>query len=250
MANCTPCQTFNFDDRIITFCKGTDFRSYVRQAINDEMWWRDIFSKYNMADTIESKLNNKLPEHVRHEIANQLPAIFQARMDNYMLHNFPTQASREINTQMTAYINNSPQMYQILESHKATLKSLLEKTVHEIMTRIVSDPAYNQVVNSHITSINDRADQTIRTIIDNAGQQIMANNATFEAELSKMKKRMDSELSALRTELTTLAALKERVERMEKYHENEISSLKWLIGAVVVIPLTAYFIFYAAANKL
>ena len=244
MASCSGCQVFNIDDKLVTFCKGTDFKTYVKQAINDELFWRDIFSRWNLSDSIENKLNNKLPLHVKSEVERILPGIFETKFLQFMTYQFPAHVSKEINSQMPLYLNNNHTMQQILDTHKASLKSLLEKSVTEIMDRIVTDPKYNEVVNAHLSSIDAKGIETLKEIMDNAANQLATNNATFNSKLAEMKSKMDTEMSNLRSELSNLSELKNKMEKMEKRYKKDITNLQWIIAsAIIVVPVVAYILF-------
>ena len=57
----TNCNLVNINGQIVAFCKTNDFTNYVRQSINNEMFWRDLLQRYSITDMVQSELNNKLP---------------------------------------------------------------------------------------------------------------------------------------------------------------------------------------------
>ena len=230
-------QLIEVDNRLATFCTSNDFRVYVKQAINDELFLRDLFSKLNLSEMLESKLNAKVPRYVKDEVENILPRIFETKMLQYMVSQFPANVSKEINNQLPVYLNNNYQMQQILETHKSSLKILLEKTVNEIMERIVSDPRYNEVVSLHLAAIDRKGEETLREIVNKAANVIQQNQSKYQEQFDMIRSKIDNKLITLETELSKVADLKKKLGDIDDKYERKVSNLQWCVGFLVAVPM-------------
>ncbi len=217
----------NFNEKIAYYCQSNSFKRYVRQAINDEIFWRDLLNNININNNIDNRLTSKLPDQVRHQLECMLPNMMEARYLNYIINRFPNQVSKEISNQLPVYLNNNYQMQQILDAHKISLKEKLELTVREILDKISNDPKYQEVVNSHLSAIDHNAEQKLDEITSNANTQLTNIQTFFDNQMKVMKKRVDENLSEF-------INLKKEVEQLKLEQKNDTKQLKWIIYGSIV----------------
>lgn len=229
------------NDRIVNFCQGTNFKTYVRQAINDELFWRDWISKLNLSETIENKLNSKLPSQVRDQVEKIIPTIIETKIMNYIIQNFPSQVAREIQTQMPVFLNNNYQMQEILKKHKDELKDELETKTREILNRVVNDPNYHEVTSYHLAAIDAKGGDKIQEIDNKASDQRRTNQHVFDEQLAKMQTKVNNDLGNLKNSLDEVKTLKYTITNMQDKHNQEMSSIKWAIGGI-----TGFFVLLTA----
>lgn len=237
------CTTICFDDKIVSFCEGSNFRKYVRSAINDELFWRDIVAKMNLSTTIDDRLSSKLPSETRTQIEKMLPDMLKVRFIEYITEKFPAQVTREIKAQLPEYLNNSYQMQEILNKHKIALTEQLDATVRKIMEKIVNDPAHQEVCNAHLAAIDYKGELKINEISQKAESQMRDNKSRFDQELSQMKVSVSQEMFELKNSLSEVKLLNQRIETMNRKHEKEITNLKWLAGCAIGLAATFLGIF-------
>lgn len=228
-----------FDDKIVAFCQGVNFKSYVRQAINDELFWRDVIARLNLTDAIDAKLTSKLPGQVKSELERILPDMLQTRLNQYMLQHFSAQVAKEINTQMPGYLGNNHQMQQILEAHKTTLNQQLEAAAREILNRVVNEEQYHVTTNAHLAAIDQKGVQALAENNEKATQQRTNIKTAFDGELSAMKTRLDQTMTALTTSLGEMRSLQSELNSTKKKHSKEISNLKWMMGGMFAAFMVA-----------
>lgn len=266
---------FNFDDKIITFCKQDQFRSYVRQAINDELFFKDILAKLNMNDTIDTKLDKKIPKQVKNELDKILPAMVETKVESkvpkqvkneldrilpalveakilqYITNQFPAQVMKEISTQLPNYLNNNYAMQQLLNNHQNDLSYALEEKAREIINKIVNDPQYHVITSAHLAAIDEKCNQKINEIQSNASQQLFNNHNNFTTQLSDnsnkfssqlrdMKTAVDVDMANLKQGLNNINQLYNRISMLEAKNtnlESDTSFLKWITSCIGVIAL-------------
>ena len=229
----------NFNNDIVSFCQGNSFKRYVRQAINDEMFWHDLFNNMNINNNIDNRLAVIIPEKVKYQLESILPNMMETRYLNYITNRFPGQVAKEINNQFPIYLDNNYQMQQILDIHKKSLRQQLESNVREILDRICLDPKYQEVVNSHLATINHNAKQKIDEIESNAEIQSNTIKQEFNREMVYMKNHMNQNLSSLTMQLSEMASLKKELIDIKEKQKNEVNKLQWIIAGTTALCLTA-----------
>ncbi|XWV26962.1 hypothetical protein QJ857_gp0087 [Tupanvirus soda lake] len=223
----------NVNDTIVSFCQGSSFKNYVRQAINDEMFWRDLFTNMNLNNNIDNRLVTKIPDHVKRELERILPEMMRTRYLDYIVNQFPGQVSKEINNQIPNYLNNNYQMQQILDTHKSSLKQQLESTVRDILDRISNDPKYQEVVEAHLQTIDNNGTQKIKEISNNAYAQLKSIRSDFNQELDRMKNEVDTNMSELSSQLSELQNIKRDLNDLKEKQKNDINNTYWMYGGTL-----------------
>ncbi|XWV25624.1 putative ORFan [Tupanvirus deep ocean] len=233
----------NVNDTIVSFCQGNSFKNYVRQAINDEMFWRDLFTNMNLNNNIDNRLTSKLPDQVKRELERILPDMMRTRYLDYIVNQFPNQVAKEINNQFPSYLNNNYQMQQILDTHKSSLKQQLESTVRDILDRISNDPKYQEVVQAHLQAIDYNGTQKIKEISDNADSQLKNIRNDFNQELYRMKNEVNSNLSNLSSQLSELQNIKNEISNIKDKQRDDINKIHWLYGGAIAVITIALSLF-------
>ena len=50
----------NLNGQLVAFCKTSDFKTYVRDAINDQMFWTNMLQNYSINNLVQSEIKDKV----------------------------------------------------------------------------------------------------------------------------------------------------------------------------------------------
>lgn len=237
----------DLDTKLVTFCQGSDFKSYVRQAIYDEFIWRDMLTKLNLSNTIDNKLESKIPRLAKDEVERVLPSMLETKILQYIANQFPLQVTKEMGNQMPSYLNNNHTMQKLLEEHKTYILQQLDTAVKEILTKITMDPQYHEVTKYHLDAIDTKGDNKIGEIHSKAEYQSGVNQKKFDNELQLMKQKVNKDLAELRHSLSKISELKNRLKNLEDKTSGDVSLLKWSFMGLTAVMV---FIFGVSAIRL
>jgi hypothetical protein len=226
---------YSFNDNLSSFCQSNKFKKYVKQAVNDEIFWRDLLNNININNNIDNRLNSMLPCNIRNQLEFILPKMMETKYLEYIVNKFPNQIAKEIDIQIPIYLNNNHQMQQILNAHKNYLKQELEEIVKEILDRISNDPKHQQIINSHLDAINCNAKRKLDVIASNANIQLFDSKQNFDQEMIRMKNSFDQNLSDLTDQLEKVSTLKKEINILKEKQQNDINRIKWIMTSSLII---------------
>ena len=213
------CSLVNVNGQIVAFCKTNDFTTYVRQAINNEMFWRDLLQRYSITDMVQSELNNKLPNQVRVEAQK----VIREDMDNYTRIQLPSHVAKSLSEQISGFLNNNSQMNEILSKHSSSLNQQLTSSATNTLNRVTNEEQYHLVTSSHLKNMEQRFDNWIIGLNKRATELEKEITIKFNSNLESMKQQVANELQTLTDTTKTVTRL-----------EQEISTLKWALGLLGV----------------
>ena len=218
----------NINGEIIAFCKTSDFKRYVRDAINDEIFWRNILKTYSVSSMVQSELNNKIPTQVQNEANKIVSSMVQDKLNNYTQFQIPAQVAKALSEQINNFLNNNAQMNQILATHSETLNLQLYNNAMKTLHEIVNEPQYHLVTNEHIKAIKSKYEDSLRIMDADARRQITQNEASFRSQLEGFRHQVDSETKSLTETRVKLGQAENRIVDLD----NKLSSFKTLFGVV------------------
>lgn len=168
---------------ITNFCKEDAFKRYVKDAINTELFWRDILQG-NFGNNIDTKIDNKV-SNFKNKIENSVRDIIDKKIESYTIKELPTNVANEVEKQvgrqlpnsLTNYLNNNSDMKRILELQITNLTTVLYNSAKETLDRLTNEPQYHEITNSHMNNIIKRCN-------DSADFQLLQNTNNFNAQLS------------------------------------------------------------------
>lgn len=222
-------QTINKSDiqTIFTnFCREENFKTYVREAINSEFFWRDILHTYQLDSHIESKVKNTVPDLVKNQTSNLKNTIKESvdkfvteKLEAYTKSQLPGNLAIELNNQIPLYLNNNHHMRQILDSHIQQLTFTLYSSAKETLDKLTNEEKYQSITTSHINNM------TIRNSIA-LDAQLQQNSIKFADQVSSYDDQINSTISTIirRAEQSmyrfdefnsTVTTLKNRIDTLE-----------------------------------
>jgi myosin heavy subunit len=218
------------DGQIVAFCKTNDFTTQVRQAVNDELFWRMILQKYSVDSIVQAELNTQVPVRVQYEVQSIVPKIVRDQLDNYTKIEIPSHVAKSMSEQISGFLNNHNQMTQLLLEHSNTLNSQLEISATQTLDRLTNEEKYHEVTNSHLSNITKRFDQQIIEFSKVTQAQLVRHQSIFNDELIKMQQQVNKEIQAL-------AEASDKLVEME----HQLSIFKWLVSGMAVVFIGGLF---------
>lgn len=187
----------NINGHIVAFCKTQDFKTYVRSAINDEMFWRDLFQKYNVQSAVRDELNNILPGKVKSEADKIVRKQVKEQLDNYTQFQIPCHVAKGLSEQITGFLNNNVQMNQIVVQHSQELNQQLYDNASQILSKVVNEEQYHEVTNLHISVMKQKYDNKLKSIEDSAQRQLNRQDLYFGQKLTSIENQVNEKLSLI-----------------------------------------------------
>lgn len=191
---------------LVNFCQKEDFKGYVRQAINDEFFWRQLLDSHRVNTQISSYLANNIPSEVRKHLDYVLPGLI----------------SKEILTQLPVVVSNNFQMQKILEEHQSDLEQALEEAARLILNRVVNDPQYHEVNQAYFEAFKARGQK-----------QIHEFNQQAQDLIEELKTNCQRELQELKAGLDNLTQYQERTANLER----QITRIQYTLYGVGVLSI-------------
>ena len=226
----TNCEVGIVNGQIVAYCKTSDFTTRVRQAVSDEMFWRDLLQRYNV--------DLQIPNQVKYQVQNIVPKIVQEQLDNYTKIQIPSHVAKNMAEQVTGFLNNHNQMNQILLEHSLKLNEQLTNSAKDTLDRVTNEEQYHQVTNSHLKNMNNRFEDVMKSIENNATLQLDNQNKVFYNNMKDMHDRVAAEIKTLKE---TNEKLKD-VEKTVNNLEGELFILKGVVFGLICGTLSlAYF---------
>ncbi len=241
MDNSETYDLIRINGHFLTFCGTDKFKTSVRAAVNDEMFWRDLIQRCNVSSLVKDELARQLPPLVKSESQTIVTNLAESKFNNFISINLPGHIANELNRQVPVYLNNNGQMQQILNTHSHYLNHQLEALATETLSNLVNEPQYQIVTAAHLNSMQEKCDKKIAEIQNTHDAKLKENDRAMTLQMKTMKNDYDRDLGSLKEKLDSVNKLTDKVVILER----ENHSMKWLIGGISlfflgIIGLGAY----------
>lgn len=217
----------NINGQLVAFCKTSDFKSYVRSAINDEMFWRDILQRYSVQSLVRDELNNSLPSQVRLEADCIVNKLVNDKLKDYTQFQIPSHVAKALSEQVTRFLNNNVQMNQILAQQSASLNHSLSESAAATLHRVVNESTFHETTRLHVAAQKQIYDEKLKEISDSALKQLYQQEDRFKHKMTEMEEKitgklvlLDSANEKIRCLHTDLDKKEERIKVLEKSNRN------------------------------
>ena len=222
------CELVNVNGQIVAFCKTSNFTQYVRAAVNDEMFWRDLLHRYNVSSEVNNEIERTLPHRVSTEAQKIVSQMVGDQLESYTKFQIPSHVSKALADQVTGFLNNHVQMTQLFNEHSQKLNMQLYNSAEGTLKKIVNEPQYHQVTNAHIAAVKSQYEESLRAINTEAGNQLVHNESIFKSQLETMKQNVKDEIRTLNETNQKLDDVNKQIEELKK----ENGSLRWTLYVV------------------
>lgn len=217
--------SLDFNILITNFCKEQQFKNYVRQAINDELFWKDFVNNVNANTKIQNFLST-----AKTEIDN--------KVDNKILkfkQSIPKEVDNEVNKilistlskVLPSYLNDHVVMSKILKDHQDSLNNALLTAGNDLLLKLANEPQYQLMTQNVLTNMESRYQEAIKN-------QIKKHDDTIKLTLDNVKKDAKESLEKFDKFNSDQQKLKEKMDKLEceviKNRNN--STLTSCVGAI------------------
>ena len=211
----TPNVTFSnvslgLNNDFITFCATQNFKNYVKEAINDELFWRDIFGKYSLENTIDSTLQAKM-----RKIREEIKTTIDDQISHFATYSVPGLVSKSLNDQISIFLLNNAQMQNMLHIHLDKTKEQIKITAHDIMDKISNEDKYHTMMIKSGESLDNRINDIIRI-----------EEMRFNSKLIEMQNHFNNYLNEINTNIASKIKHIDNLEITVSEHQKDINELK------------------------
>lgn len=226
-----PQTVINVNGAIVEFCTTDKFKKYVRQAVNDQMFWRDMLQQISINSLVQTELNNKLPTQVQNEAQKIVTNMVMTKLNDYTNNQLPSHVAKELNAQVTSYLNNNVAMQNILAYHSTNLTNELMRIATETLNKLVAEPQYQMTTNAHLNVMQEKCNRQLAAIETSCNNQLAANSLAFNKQLVELKEKNEREMASLKASLDKVDKLNKKISYLESYN----SSTRWMIGGLTAL---------------
>ena len=245
LANPTQtCNLVNINGTLVAFCQTSDFKKYVRDAVNNEMFWRTLLDTWRIDSKIKDEVNNqlsntnKIRDIAKTEAHSVTDKLVKNQLDNYTMFQIPSHVSKALSEQITGFLNNNIQMNQILSQHSQNQNQSLYNSAMETLNRIVNEPQYHMVTTAHLGAIDMKFNKSLQCIEERANSELARHTESFNNQLHEFNKKVANELKIV-TETNTrmnnierqVMDLSNRINNLEQSN----TSLKIINGFCIIV---------------
>jgi len=238
------CKLVNINGELVAFCQTSDFKNYVRDAVNNEMFWRTLLDTWRIDSKIKDEVNNQLSntnkvrDIAKSEALTVSDKLVKDQLNNYTLIQIPSHVSKALSEQVTGFLNNNSQMNQILAQHSQNQNQLLYNSATETLNRVANEPQYHVVTNAHIEAMTNRFNENLQVIDKKAHAELLNRENTFNNQLKEFNQKVNNELQIVietKTRMNNIDIqvmdLNNKINKLEQAN----STLQWGNGLFMVV---------------
>lgn len=253
-------QTSQIDKITLKLSQSSNFKesikTLIKQTVNDELFWRDFINNLNLDSKINNQLNAKVPVLVKDEtikIVKRKVEIYLKDHSRELSSQVEMLVSKELNKQVTSYLNNHSQMKQILEHHSNKMTGELQTIAKDTLERIVNEDEYHEITNAHLIGVDKRCNDCIKKHDENIKSQLNSNEEKFKQQITNSENHYKGKIKDLEYRLSAFdssnSKIKNLMEKTDK-QKNKIENLEWALGIVTVLfSITTFTGFYLMTKR-
>lgn len=153
-----------------------ELESQLPTAVNNRM---DIIK----SDVIK-KLTKTIKEKIPFMISDESKPIITKIINDYIAAELPTQIYNICVNHFTAFLNNSPQMNNILVAHSSNLNTQLEGNARGILHNVVNDPTNFEITNKYLQECQHKCDEQVNKLTNQLNGQMILHSETLQQNMS------------------------------------------------------------------
>ena len=217
---------------IVNFCKEDQFKQYVRSAINNELFWREMLNAYNLDTKIENKVNpiiSNAKTQMESTINNKIKS-YKQQLPKDVENEVKRVLFDELNRQMPTYLNNHVTMNQILHNHSISLNTSLVQTATEVLFKLANEEQYQMMTTKVLENMEVRYKEAIAT-------QIEKHDTNIKNVVEGVKSDVKNSMENFNNFNNSQRKLENKINTLEK-QVNESKSGSTIVNCVLVLGLT------------
>jgi hypothetical protein len=162
------------------FSQKREFTKAVREAVNDELFWRNLLEKYDLSKKQEKKVKK----------------LVQEQLDQYTNNQIPSHVSKNF----SLFLNNNIALNLILREHEEKLRNELTVKAREILDQITNEEQYQQVTTSCLRNMENRFKDELNSQNNSFHEFLLFSEKKINDEISLLKET-NKKLEAQETEI-------------------------------------------------
>ena len=224
-----------FDNYIRWWVGQVQFRDAVRAAVNDELFWRNLFE----GDRFRKEMD-KIPTKVHTAIQSEMPSL-RSNVESLATNTVRNTISTEILKQLPTIIGQNHQFVELFQKHRDELNSMLHSEVTKIVDSIVSDPNYHTVNERYFEQFRQKGDQQLASQERRFGEFASRVNQEWSTQRQQITYQVNAELGSITSLGTRCSTLENRVTMLES-EKNELKNTNtWMkVGLATSFGCIAY----------
>jgi hypothetical protein len=240
---------------LINFCREEQFKQYVRETIDNRLFFDNLCQNYKLDSKIENKVKEQIG-NVKQNLDDSVEKLVKKKLRDQLPNNVTqelnTQLPNQLLNQLPVYLNNNYQMRQILDTHSQQLNDRLTDLAKQTLDRLTNEEQYQIVTASHLNNMALRYNEAVSKQLQEQSNKFNENSAinmkTFSNALENIKQNADktlsnfSEFNKKATNMNIdIAYLQKKVASLENksYIANSILQL---VGVCSVIAGVCYYL--------
>lgn len=234
----TEVGVIDIDGKIIAFCKTSDFKKYVKNVVDDEMFWKNLGQKHQIKYIVDDHLNDKLKPKIESEVNSIVPKMVRDQLNNYTIVEIPNVVAKSLSDQIGGFLNNNIQMQQILAEHMNSLNRELEHSANGILNHLVGDDKYHEITKRHLEAATKKYETYIFRIEKEAAKRLEKNKNEFQSQITLMHEKVNNEIDVVKQANDKIKELEKKIGKLNE-KLNDKASTGWLIIASVGVLIAA-----------
>jgi ABC-type antimicrobial peptide transport system permease subunit len=222
---------------LVQICKEELFKrsieDYVKNLVNNQMFWQNIFSQMDLNSKITNKINEGLPGIKRdcEEIVKNKLKLFKTEFPQIVTKEITNQLPGLMANQLTSYLNNNQQMINILNIHASHLEGLFYESAKKILNMLVHEEQYQMITSSHLNAMaviyNDKMKEQLEKQQNNFIIKLQCQKAEFDCFLKGMNETTTENMQKFVTFNTKSAIMEKKIDILEKDMADLIVDVKF-----------------------
>jgi hypothetical protein len=213
-----PITNQSIQTAFIQFCQEERFKTYVHNAIDNELFWRGILQRYQLDSQVESKMNS-YKTALKQDIKDSVNIDVNNKLQNYTHNSLPGNITKELQNQVPLFLSNNHQMQNILGSHILQLQNELSSVSRQILDKITNEEKYQTVTASHLNSMSMRYNESVeKQLSENTmkfDKQIILSNDLIDTTLKRIASNADTAMEKVNNFNTTISTLTTKIGILE-----------------------------------
>jgi hypothetical protein len=231
----------NLNNALVSFCQQEQFKKAVRDAVNNELFWREVL-KSMLGNNIETKIDNKLSDfkdRLKDTTSKLVDDLVKSYTKNKLPKTVATEVKDQLDKQITTYLNNNPQMIQLLSAHAKVLEETLYQSAKDTLDRLTNEEQYHSVTTSHLQNMTARCELTMNnqlsTNIYKFNDQLKCQQQDFDKTIVYMNDKTNKTLENFNNFNDRAKMLEKKIEDLQTW-----STIQSVIIGVVGIGFVLY----------
>lgn len=204
---------------LINFCREEAFKKYVRESINNELFFQNLCRDYKLDSKIEAKVKEQILL-IKQDLDKLVKKKLKELLPKSVTHELNTQLPNQLLTQLPIYLNNNYQMKQILDNHSYQLNEHLSNLTKQTLDRITNEEQYQMVTASHLNNMALRYNESVANQLQEQNNKFnentLANTRTFNATLKNIEQSANSSLSNFNEFNAKANIMSSEIDRLNK----------------------------------